>query len=465
MAIADLQVLTEELPGSQIGITVEVPQVEVDKAFERVLQRLQQRVRIEGFRPGKAPRGLVEARVGESALREEALELLVPEVVQQVLEEKSIEAIDRPRVDVQEFERGKPARFVARVSLYPDVKLPDLDSLKVEPSRPEVTDEMVERRIEELRDRLAEITPVERPAATGDIVVADIDVEVDGQEVPSEQRRAIEVEVKEGVLIPELFAVVPGRSAGEVAEADITLAEDHVEEELRGKPAHIRFAVQGVKEKKLPPLDDELASQLTEGKQQTLAALRDAVRDDLRETAERLSQLAFEQGVVKQVVEQSQVEVPESMVEHEVAHQLEDLEQRLQQQGLRLDRYLAYLQKTPEEWIAEARPDAEARIKVDLVLEEAGKQMGVEPTDEEVMAYMRAEAAKDEELQQRYLELVANRGVRDYFKHRLTRLQILQRLVEKAGGTPAPAAGEPEAAPAKVAEQPVIKGGGEPQDA
>ncbi len=463
MAIADLQVSTEDLPGSQVGITVEVPPAEVDRAYNRVLQRLQQRVKIEGFRPGKAPRELVEARVGEAALREEALELLVPEVVQQVLEEKSIEAIDRPRVDIQEFERGKPARFVAKVSLYPEVKLADLDALEVESPSPEVTEEMVDQRIEELRDGLAEVTPVERPAQAGDIVVADIDVAVDGKEIPSEQRRAIEVEVKEGVLIPELFSVVPGRSAGEIAEAEITLAEDHVDEDLRGKPAHIRFTVQGVKEKKLPSLDDELAKQLSEGKQQTLAGLRDAVRDDLKETGQRLSQLAFEQAVVKQVVERSQVEVPESMVEHEVAHQLEDLEQRLQQQGLRLDRYLAYLQKTPEEWVAEARPDAENRIKVDLVLEEAGKKLEVEPTDDEVNEYMRAEAARDEDLQQRYLEMVANRAVRDYFRHRLKRLQVLRRLVEKAGGTPAPAFAAAEPA-ADAGEQPVSKGSGEQEN-
>lgn len=462
MAIADLQVSTEELPGSQVGINVEVPQVEVDRAFDRVVQRLQQRVKIEGFRPGKAPRELVEARIGGQALREEAIELLVPEVVSQVLEEKSIEAIDRPRVEVQEFERGRPARFTARVSLYPEVKLPDLDALEVEAPKQEVTEELVERRIEELRDQLAEVTPVDRPAQEGDVVVADIDVSVDGKDVPSEQRRAIEVELKEGVVIPELFSQVPGKAAGEVVEADITLAEDHVDEELRSKPAHIRFTVQGVKEKKLPPLDDELAKQLTEGKQETLAGLRAAVRDDLVATAERISQLSFEQAVVNEVVKNSEVEIPESMVDHEVAHQLEDLEQRLQEQGLRLDRYLAYLQKTPEEWIAEARPEAESRIRVDLVLEEVGKKLQVEPTDDEVMEYMRAQIGRDPELQQRYLELVANRAVRDIYRHRLARLQVLQRLVEKAGGTPAPIASQQEAA--RTGEQPVINGSGEQQD-
>ncbi len=461
MAEAELVVSTEELPGSQVGLTVEVPSDRVDRAFERVLQRLQQRVRIEGFRPGRAPRELVEARVGPSALREEAIELLVPEIVNQVLADRAISPIDRPRVDIQEFERGRPARFTAKVTIYPEVKLPDLDSLEVERREPEVTDEMVERRIEQLRERLAEVTPVDREVRVGDIVVADIDVYVDGAEVASERRRAIEVEVKEGVLIPELLAVVPGKKAGEVAEADLTLAEDHADQELRSRPARIRFTVQGVKEKKLPPLDDELAKQLTEGQQETLAGLREAVRTDLVETAGRLSDLAFEREVVKALAEASEVEVPEALVDHEVAHQLDDLEDRLKRQGLRLDRYLEYLQKTPEQWLQEARPDAENRIKVDLVLEEAGRRLGVEPTDEELTQYMRAQAERDPDLKERYLELVASPMVRDFFRHRLKRLQVLQRLVEKAGGRPVPVIPEPEEVAAVPEETRVSRGIGE----
>lgn len=438
MASPDRVVSTEQLPGSQVGVTVEVPQAEVDKAFDRVLQRLQQRVKIEGFRPGKAPRELVEARVGAAALREEAIDLLVPEVVNEVLKDQEIEPIDRPRVDIQEFERGRPARFSAKVSIYPEVTLPDLDTLKVEIPKTDVTDEMVDRRLEELRERLAEITPVERPAQVGDIVVADIDVSVDGTDVPSEQRRAVEAEVKEGVLIPELLAVVPGKSAGEIAEADITLAEDHVDPELRSKQAHVRFTVQGVKEKVLPALDDSLAKQLSDGQQETVEALREAVKKDLEEASERLQELAFEQAVVKEVVERSEVEIPGALVEHEVAHQLQDLEERLQQQGLRLDRYLAYLQKTPEQYVADARPDAEERIKVDLVLEAAGKQMQVDPTQDEVTEYMRTQISSDPELKDRYLELVANRNIRDFYEHRLRRLQVLNSLVEQAGGKPVP---------------------------
>ncbi|TMF84671.1 MAG: trigger factor, partial [Chloroflexi bacterium] len=180
MPSIDLSVAVEELPGSQLSLTLEIPQAEVDKAFDRALQRFQSKAKIEGFRPGKAPREIVEARVGAVALREEAIEILVPEVVQQVLVDKGIEGIERPRVEIADFERGQDAHFTAKVTVYPEVALPDLDQLQVERPQAAVTDEMVERRLEELRGQLAEITPVERPVQAGDLVVADIDVTVDG---------------------------------------------------------------------------------------------------------------------------------------------------------------------------------------------------------------------------------------------------------------------------------------------
>src|SRR5262252_9291512 len=190
MTAADVSVVTETLPGSQVGLTIEVPQDQVDRAYERALNRLAQRVRIGGFRPGKAPRPLVEARVGPAAIREEVVETLVPGLVTQALRDNQIEAIDRPRVEVQELERGRPGRFTARVSVMPDVTLPDLATLHVERERTTVDDEMVDRRLRELRERLAEVEPVEREVRTGDVIVADLAVVVDGSEVPSEGRTA-----------------------------------------------------------------------------------------------------------------------------------------------------------------------------------------------------------------------------------------------------------------------------------
>jgi len=442
MTAADVSVVTETLPGSQVGLTIEVPQDQVDRAYERALNRLAQRVRIGGFRPGKAPRPLIEARLGQAAIRDEVVESLVPGLVSQALRDNKIDAIDRPRVEVQEMERGRPGRFTARVSVMPDVALPELSSLNVERSTTTVDDEMVDRRLKELRERLAEVEPVEREVREGDLVVADLRMLVDDQELESEGRKATEFEVSEGSVIPELLAVMPGRSVGEVATAEVTLPEEHENPDMRGKLARLEVTVQGVKEKRVPELTDSVAQELSGGEHATAEALRDAVRQDLVDQARRLDELTFEQAAVRAVVEGSQIELPEALVEREIDRQVEELERSLQRRGLRLDRYLQYVGKTEVEYRTGLRPDAEGRIRVDLVLEELGRTMDISPDAGEVEQYMRSEAERDEEVRRDLDKLVENPVAIDYFRHRLTRLKVLEGLVAQVGGESTPEAAE-----------------------
>lgn len=433
MTAADVSVVTEALPGSQVGLTIEVPPEQVDRAFDRALNRLAQRVRIEGFRPGKAPRPLVEARVGPAAVREEVVDTLVPGLVSQALRDNKIDAIDRPRVEVQELERGRTGRFTARVSVMPDVVLPDLGTLHVERSSTTVDDEMVERRLRELRERLAEVEPVEREVRTGDVIVADLRVLVDGAEVESEARRATEVEVVEEKVIPELLAALPGHVVGDVVTVDVTLPDEHDNPDLRGKPAQLELTVQGLKEKRVPELTDEVAKELSGGEQPTAEALREAVGSDLVEQARRLDELSFEQAAVKAVVDASQIDVPEALVEREIDRQVEQLESSLQRRGLRLDRYLQYVGKTAAEYRADLRPDAEGRIRVDLVLEELGRRMTISPSQGEVEEYIRSEAERDDEVRRDLEGLLKNPIAIDYFRHRLTRVKVLEGLVAQLG--------------------------------
>ena len=429
-----LAVSRETLPGSQVALTIEVSADEVEAAFERVIRRLSQKVKIQGFRPGKAPRAVVEARLGLPAIREEVIEELVPQVVSRALTESGLDPIDRPQVDLIEFERGKPGRFTATVSVMPEVVLADLEQVRLEKPKTEVTDEMVDRRVGELLESQASLEPVERPVQEGDVIVADLDVSADGVEVPSAARKAMEVEVKDGVLIPELTAAVIGKSADEVAEAEVQMPADTADAELANKLATLRLTVRGVKQKNVPPLNDRVAETISNGEQKTALELKIAVRRDLEEQARRLDDLSHEQQVLKAVVEGSKVEIPATLVDHEVAHQLEDLEQRIQRQGLRLDRYFAYSGTTAQEWAAKARPDAESRLKVDLVLEAATRKLGTNPTTEEVYAYLLTEAARDEELKSEVDKLTQNKTAVEYFRHRLTRLKTLAELVRIASG-------------------------------
>jgi trigger factor len=427
---ASLTVSKELLPKSQVGMTIEVPAEVVDATYERVLNRLVARARIEGFRPGRAPRALVEARLGPAVLREEVVEAMVPEVMRQALDEGSIDPIDNPDVEVLELERGRPARLKATISVMPEVTLADARSLKPKVPAIEVTDEMLERRLDDVRQPMAEITPVEREVRSGDIAVIDVEVEVDGQLVASESRQAMEAEIKDGVLLPELLQVLPGAFVDEAREANVTFPDNYSEPLLAGKQATIRVTVRGVKEKVLPPLDDALAKILSNGAQETAESYRESVRAELEQAAKDMAQMEREQAVVRALVEASSVDVPETLIEKELTSQLESLERSLNRQGLKLDRYMEYLGKTIDQWMSEARPDAEARLKVDLVLGEFARKEGLEPSDEDVIAFLEEQAGKDDDLKGQVGELKKSASARRFFASRLRRIRVLERLVD-----------------------------------
>ncbi len=432
---AALSVVTEQLPKSQVGMTIEVPTELVDATYERVLNRLVSRAKIEGFRPGRAPRALVEARLGPAVVREEVVETMIPEVIRQALEEKSIDPIDNPDVEVLELERGRPARLKATVSVMPEVTLADITTLHPDLHGHEVTDEMLERRLEEVREPMAEITPVERELRLGDIAVIDVEVEVGGEVIESETQKAMEAELKEGVLRPELLAVLPGTFVDETREAKVTFPEEYGDPKLAGNEATMRVTVRGVKEKILPPLDDALAKVLSDGANETVESYRESVREDLEKSVRAMEKLEREQEIVRVLVEASSVEVPQTLVDRELTSELESMERSLSRQGLKLDRYLEYLGKTLDQWMADKRPDAEERLKIDLVLAEFARREKLEPSDEDVNSFLEEQAAKDGELKDQVAELKKSPSARRYFASRLRRLRVLDRLVEVAGSS------------------------------
>src|ERR1700716_1962213 len=430
--LTSLSVVTEQLPKSQVGMTIEVPPAVLVATYERVLNRLVSRAKIEGFRPGRAPRALVEARLGPALVREEVVETMGPEVIGQALEEKPIDPIDTPDVEVLELERGRPAKLKATVSVMPEVTLADITTLHPDLHGHEVTEEMLERRLEDVRQPMAEITTVEREARLGDIAVIDVEVEVDGEVIESETQKAMEAELKDGVLLPELLAVLPGTFVDETREAKVTFPETYSDPKLAGKDATIRVTLRGVKEKILPPLDDALAKILSKDAHENVESYRNSVRQELAESVRAMEKLEREQAVVRALVEASSVEVPQTLVDRELTSQLESMERSLNRQGLKLDRYLEYLGKTLDEWIAEQRPDAEARLKIDLVLAEYARRENLEPSDEEATRFLEEQAAQDEELKSQVEELKKSPSALRYFASRLRRQRVLERLVQVA---------------------------------
>src|SRR5258708_7676197 len=195
----------------------------------------------------------------------------------------------------------------------------------------------------------------------------------------------MEAKMTEGVLLPELLEVLPGTVVDETREAGVTFRETYSEPKLAGKEATIRVTVRGVKEKVLPALDDPLAKILSNGAQETADAYREAVRDDLEKSVRAMEKLEREQEVVRALVEASSVDVPEALVDRELTSQLESMERTLNRQGLKLERYLEYVGQTLDQWMAGQRPDAQARVKIDLGLAEFARRGSLEPADEEAV--------------------------------------------------------------------------------
>ena len=413
-------------------MTIEVPTEVVDATYERVLNRLVSRAKIEGFRPGRAPRALVEARIGPAAVREEVVEAMVPDVMRQALQEKSIDPIDNPDVEILVLERGIPAKLKATVTVMPQVTLADIATLNPDLHSHEVTDDMLKRRLEEIREPMAEITPVEREARLGDIAIIDVEVEADGEVIESETQKAMEAELKEGVLLPELLALLPGTFVDETREAKVTFPETYSDPKLAGKNATIRVTLRGVKEKVLPVLDDALTKILSNGAHENVESYLQSVRRELEDSVRAMEKLEREQEVVRTLVEASSVEVPQALVDRELTSELESVERSLNRQGLKLDRYLEYMGKSLEDWMAEQRPNAEARLKIDLVLAEFARRENLDPSDEDTINFLEEQAAKDDELKTQVEQLKKSPSAVRYFASRLRRQRVLARLVEVA---------------------------------
>ena len=209
--------------------------------------------------------------------------------------------------------------------------------------------------------------------------------------------------------------------------------DDYSDPRLAGKEATIRATVRAVKEKVLPPLDEVVAKQLSKGEHETVEAYRGAIKAELEQAAKSMARVEREQEVVKLLVDTSSVEVPRALADRELTSQLESMERSLHRQGLKLDRYLEYLGKTLDQWVEDERPEAEARLKVDLVLGEYAKRENLEPSDQDVIEFLEDQTANDAELKGQVDELKKSASARRYFASRLRRLRVLKRLVEVAG--------------------------------
>jgi trigger factor len=378
-----LSVSADRKPGSLVELRIEAPAEQVDAAVGAAIRRLGGRVRIPGFRPGKAPAAIVERVVGWEAIKQEAVDALLPDMYTRALDQEKVDPVGEPEVKLGELERGQPFSFTATVTVLPEVELGDYAAeLRVPEEKTEITEERVDEVIEELRRRHSDLVRVEdRAVQAGDVLRASLTMRRDGELIGGEQEER-DVEVDPERLLPGLADALVGMNAGESKTVTLSLPDDYSREELKGATVEVEVSVGEIRERHLPPLDDSLAVLDQHGT--TLAELREFYRGRLAEVAEREDQEKYEAAVLQALRDRVSIDVPEVLVEREIDNQLTEMQVQLAQAGLQLERFLEYSGQTVEQVRGERREGAVQRVMLDLALQALGNAEGIEVDEADV---------------------------------------------------------------------------------
>jgi trigger factor len=364
-----LKVESKDLEDRQVEITVEVPSDRVQKAMQAAARTLSRRIKIPGFRPGKAPYPVVLRKVGEEQVFEEALDSLGQEIYQSALDEAGIEPYAPGALE--EIVRRDPLVLRYSVPLPPEVDLGDYRDLRVDYEAPEVTDDSVNDVMEDLRQGQALIEPVDRPAALNDVVVLDVDGELhddssDEERLLNEKNVSVLVEEETDWPVPGVVEYLKGLSAGDEKSFEYTFPDDYPTEDLRGKSAEFHITCLDVKSRLVPEWSDDLAKTL--GDFESMLDLRVKVREQLKEQLDQQTNADFAQDVISQTVDGATVTYPPVLLDREIDDLLHDLGHRLERQKLSLEDYLKIENKSLDDLRDDFRPQAEERLKRGLVL-------------------------------------------------------------------------------------------------
>lgn len=418
---------TEENRQAVVQIEVEGPEMEesLDKAYQQVVRR----VRIPGFRKGKAPRAIVERYVGKEGLQKEALEDLVPQLCARVVEEQKMEVIAQPEIEILQIE---PVVFKATFPLRPQVVLGDYKSIRLESKPVEISDEQVNNVLDRLRERSAVWVPVDRAVNFEDMATVDIEEQTAEGVTRKYEGRQIIV-VKESVYpMPEFSENVVGLSAGEEKEFELSYPSDYRFKELAGKEYKLRVKVVEVKEKQLPELDDEFVSSLGEGFE-SLEALRSSVAENLRAVAEDAERKEYEQKALEAVTAGSTVEFPPILLEQELDDLMRERDMLYRNQG-GLEAYLRSVNKTEEQMREEFRPKAIERVTGALVLAKVAEAEGITVDEAEIHAEVDRMSEEAGDKGDDVRRLFGSHQGYHVIENRLISRKTFERLTEIAGG-------------------------------
>lgn len=374
---------TKKEKNSMVKLTFEIPEKDFQDAVQKAYLKMRNSITIPGFRKGKAPKALIEAQYGKGVFYEEAINIACPDAYEAAVKATGIEPVDRPQIDIETFEEGKPVVLAARVTVKPEVKLGEYKSIKVEKVAYTVSDDDVDNMIKAEQEKNSRMVAVEdRAVQDGDIANIDFEGFVDGVAFEGGKGEGFDLTIGSGQFIPGFEEQVIGVNIGDEKDIEVTFPEEYHEESLKGKAAVFKIKVNSIQVKELPELDDEFAKDVSEF--DTLDAYKADVRSKLEEQAKQRGKNETDSKILDTAVENAKVDIPDVMIEQQMDRAVRDFEMRLSQQGLGMDMYLQYLGMKLEDLREQYREDATKQVKNTLVIEAIAKAENITTDDSDV---------------------------------------------------------------------------------
>ena len=420
-----MKVTAEKMEHRQVTLIIEVEHNELEKSREEAYHRLVGKVSIPGFRKGKAPRAVLEQHVGKESLLEEALEQLMPQLYQEAVKSQGLEPIAKPQIEITQTE---PVVFQAIVPLKPTVELGDYHDIEVKPEPVEIGNDGIETAMEQIRQKQAVLSPVDRPVQFGDSVTIDIEASVDGKTLLDHKGILYDVDQNSAVPLLGFAENLIGVEKNREKIFALHVPDDYGIKEFGGKECLCKVAVSEIKEKELPDLSDELAQTIG---YDNLTSLHEKVAADLRAKAEQRSHLELRQKVLDAIIERSSVDYPLILEEREIAYILEDEARRLGY--TKIEDYLDRANRTVEELKQQLCPVARKRVINTLIIDKVAEQEEIEITSSEVDNKIE-EMTRSIEDKEKVQQIFALPRIRESIKQSLRTEKTVDRLVQIATG-------------------------------
>ena len=384
----------EKVSGNQVKIAFEIPAEKFDEAVSKAYLKIRGRVNVPGFRKGKAPRKLIENMYGEGVFYDEAFDILFPGEYEAAVKENDIKVVDRPEVDeVKQIGVGKDLQFTVKVFVKPDVELGEYKGLKATKFVHRVTDEEIDRRIQQDVDKATTMADVtDRNVENGDTVNLDYAGTVDGVAFEGGTAKGQTLEIGSGHFIPGFEEQMVGMAIGEEKDLNVKFPDEYHAENLKGKDAVFHVKVNAIQAKVVPALDDDFAADVSEFN--TFDEYKASIVKELTDRAQKNADTQLENSLVQQAVDASDCDIPDAMIDDETDVMIREMKLRMMYQGLQFEDYIKYTGQTEDQIREMYKPEAKNRVKMQLVLEAGIKAEGIEPTEEEVEKAIADEAER-----------------------------------------------------------------------